>query len=77
MNNACSDQDLKLIYRNKGGTVIVSLPDGRYYYGNGKTFGGFGVAPNQFLRFNPYMEWVEEQNLEVPEAVRKWINENA
>lgn len=71
------DGYLKLIYRNKSGTVIVSLPDGRYYYGNGETFGGFGVAPTQFLRFNPYLECVEDQNLEVPAVVKDWIEKNA
>lgn len=70
-------EGLMLLYRNKGGTVIVSLPDGRYYYGNGKTFGGFGVALNQFLRFNPYLDYVGDQDVEVPEAVGDWINKNA
>lgn len=68
---------LKVIYKDADGVALVSLPDGRYYYGNGKTFGGFGIAPNQFLRFDPYMEYVEDQDVEVPEAVRDWINENA
>jgi len=70
-------EGLKVLYKDDRGVVLVSLPDGRYYYGNGKTFGGFGVAPNQFLRFDPYMDYVEDQNVEVPDAAKDWIEKNA
>ena len=67
---------IKLIYRNDSGVVIVRLPNGKYYYGNGKTFGGIGVEPNQFLRFNPYLRYVEDEETEIPEDVIKWIRKH-
>lgn len=68
--------ELKLLYKNNGGTCIVKISETKYYYGNGKTFGGYGVAPNQFLRFNPYLDYVGDENLPVPDVIRKWIAEH-
>lgn len=68
--------DLKVLYINEDKVCIVSLPDGRYYYGNGTTFGGIGVSPNQFLRFNPYLNYVGDEDVPVPAAVLRWIEEN-
>ena len=67
---------MKLLYKNDDGVCIVKLSDKKYYYGNGKTFGGFGVEPNQFLRFNPYMKYVGDKEEKVPDPILEWLQEN-
>ena len=69
-------ENLKLLYMNDDGVCIVQLPDNRVYYGNGRTFGGIGISANQFLRFNPNMDYVADRELDIPEPVMKWIEEN-
>ena len=69
-------EDLKLLFMNEIGTCIVKISEKKYYYGNGETFGGFGIAPEQFLRFNPYLDYVGDKDLPVPDVVRKWIMEH-
>ena len=67
---------MKVEYMNNSGTYIVRISDKKYYYGNGKDVNGFGISATQFLRFNPYMNYVEGRNIHVPEDIRKWITEN-
>lgn len=69
-------EKMKVLYKNKDDVCIVQLPGDKYFYGNGKTFGGIGVSPNQFLRFNPYLDYVAEDNIEVPEAIMEWLDKN-
>ena len=68
---------MRVLYRGESGVMIVKLPNGRYFYGDGETFGGYGIAPSQFLRFNPFLEYVEDQNIPVPGKIKKWIKNNA
>ena len=68
---------LKLLYKNEDGVCIVKVSDKKYYYGDGKTFGGFGVSPNQFLRFNPNMEYVEDKEEKIPEQAIDWIEKHS
>ena len=60
---------LKVLYKNDAGVVIVRLSDDLYYYGNGKAFGGLGVAPTQFLRFNPNLEYVGDKKEELKQEI--------
>lgn len=69
--------DLKLIYINDSGTCIVMLKDGLFYYGNGEDLNMYGRSPMKFLRFNPYLKYVGDDNMAVPEAVAEWIRNNA
>ena len=69
-------ENMKLLYKNDDGVCIVQLPDNKVYYGNGKTFGGIGISANQFLRFNPNMDYVADKEFDIPEPVMKWINEH-
>lgn len=66
---------MRVIYKNEDGVCIVELPNGKYYYGNGETFGGVGVSPNQFLRFNPCLVHAKDGE-EVPKPIREWIEKN-
>lgn len=68
---------MRVLYRGESGAMIVKLPNGRYFYGDGETFGGYGITPSQFLRFNPFLEYVEDQNIPVPGKIKKWIKNNA
>ena len=68
---------MRVLYRGESGAMIVKLPNGRYFYGDGETFGGYGITPSQFLRFNPFLEYVEDQNVPVPGKIKKWIKNNA
>lgn len=63
-------------YKGDDGFYIVRLPDGEYYYGDGKTVNSVGISANQFLRFHPYMEYVGERNERVSNAVQEWIAKN-
>lgn len=63
-------------YRNESGMCIVKIAENRFYYGDGKTVNAIGTSANQFLRFNPYMDYVEERKEEPSNIVKKWIMEN-
>jgi hypothetical protein len=63
---------MQVLYKNNG-VYIVKISENKFYYGNGKDINGFGVHPVQFLRFNPYMEYVECQKIPVPNKIREYI----
>lgn len=63
-------------YKSNAGLYIVRLGEDQYYYGNGGSINGFGVSPVQFLRFNPYLEYVGEKNEKPPEQIQKWIEDH-
>ena len=68
--------NLTVEYKNNSGTYIVRVDEGKYYYGNGSSFNGFGISPVQFLRFNPSMDYVADKKEEPPEIIVKWIEEH-
>lgn len=55
---------------------IIRLSENRYYYGNGKNINSIGSSANQFLRFNPYFDYVADKGVQPSEAVKKWLKEN-
>ena len=65
-----------LIFANNAGTCIVRIKDDLFYYGNGDDLNMLGKSPMKFLRFNPYMEYVEGKGYEVPPPIIDWIEEN-
>ena len=68
--------EMIVLYRDGSGMCIVRISEGKYYYGNGKNVNAVGVSPNQFLRFNPYFDYVEDKKEQPKEAVREWILKN-
>ena len=66
---------MQVLYKSNG-IYIVKINDKKFYYGNGKTINGFGVHPVQFLRFNPYMEYVANQDIPVPNHIQEYIKNN-
>ena len=46
------------------------------FYGNGETINTFGNNATQFLRFNPYMEDVSEDDIEIPQKIINYINKH-
>ncbi len=68
---------LTVEYKSETGLYIIRISDKRYYYGNGDDVNGVGTSENQFLRFNPYMEYVADKSIPIPSDVRKWIEVNA
>lgn len=66
---------LTVEYRSNDGYNIIQLENG-VYYGNGKTVNAFGVSANQFLRFNPYMEYVLDKGIRPDSNIVKWIESN-
>ena len=67
---------LTVEYKSDTGLYIIRISDKRYYYGNGKDINAVGISANQFLRFNPYLDYVKPDNLAVPTAIRGWIEKN-
>ena len=67
---------LNVEYKNEGGLYIVKVSDGVYYYGNGKSINAIGMSATQFLRFNPYFDYVAGNGVKIPDAIRKWIEDN-
>jgi hypothetical protein len=63
---------VQVLYKD-GNTYIVKVSEGKYYYGNGTDRNGFGVHPVQFLKFNPYLEYVAKQNILVPKKIKSYI----
>ena len=63
-------------YKSKHGICIVYVRDGLYYYGDGENINAFGVSANQFLRFNPYMDYIKDKNERPNEKIKKWISDN-
>lgn len=68
---------IKAEYMSGGGYYIIRINDGLYYYGNGDTTNALGKSANQFLRFNPYMEYVGDRTPPIDAKVAQWIEENA
>lgn len=67
---------LKTEYTGKGGFFIVRVDEKKYYFGDGKEINAFGISPNQFLRFHPYMEYVGDKAVEPTDDIKKWIESN-
>lgn len=63
-------------YKSEGGLYIIRINEKKYYYGNGLDLNAVGISANQFLRFNPYFEYVENENLPIPDEIRQWIKNN-
>ena len=68
--------EMKAEYMSNDGFYIVRISEGRYFYGDGKTANGFGISANQFLRFNPYMTYIGDQDLTPSDEVIRWIEEH-
>jgi hypothetical protein len=78
---------MKVLYRSSGNieidgnilnfesTYIISLDDkNKVYYGDGKNTNSIGFfGPLQFLRFDPYLEYVGDQEVEIPENIIRFI----
>lgn len=64
---------IKAEYKSDSGIYIVKINENKYYYGNGDTINAFGISANQFLRFNPYMQNVETEN--IPKQIECKISE--
>lgn len=67
---------MKVEYKSAKGVCIVSVKDGLYYYGDGKELNAFGISPNQFLRFNPYMDYIGDKNKKPTDEITAWIKAN-
>ena len=63
-------------YKDEYGFYIISLSDGRYYYGDGITVNSFGISANQFLRFHPYMQHISGTGEKPSQQVTDWITNN-
>lgn len=68
--------EMRTEYKSDDGFYIVRISDSKFFYGDGKTANGFGISANQFLRFNPYMTYVGDQNQTPSDEVVKWIEEH-
>lgn len=66
-------EKIKAEYKDNSGYYIVKLDTNKYYYGDGKTINSIGISANQFLRFNPYMEYVADKDIKPSEPVVEWI----
>lgn len=64
----------KVMYKNDSGMYLIKVTEDRYYYGNGKTVNVFGGSANQFLRFNPYMKYVGDKEIKIPESIEEHIH---
>lgn len=63
-------------YIGDDGYCIVKIAENKVYYGNGRDTNAFGVSANQFLRFNPYMRYVGDNNQKPSNAVGNWISKH-
>lgn len=68
--------EMTVEYKSKHGIYIVRVRDGLYYYGNGDEINSFGVSANQFLRFNPYMDYVGGKGEPLKQSIITWITNN-
>ena len=66
---------MKLLYKNEA-ICIVKINADAVYYGNGKDLNSFGISALQFLRFNPYMDYVESEDLPIPRDIEEYIKNN-
>ena len=67
---------MKLLYKNEA-ICIVKINADAVYYGNGKDLNSFGISALQFLRFNPYMDYVESEDLPIPRDIEEYIKKQA
>ncbi len=59
---------MKVMYCN-GDTFVIKVKKDLYYYGNGKKINVFGQNAVQFLRFNPYLKDVSNQQNAIPDSI--------
>ena len=67
---------MKAIYQS-GNSYLIKISDNKYYYGDGDTRNNFGENPVQFLRFNPYMKDVSEENVTIPQNIVEFIKKQS
>lgn len=67
---------MKVLYKNDE-TMIIKVKVDLVYYGNGDSINAFGKNAAQFLRFNPYLTDVSEENVAIPEAIKKAIEKHS
>lgn len=65
-----------MTYKSNDGFCIVKIDEAKYYYGNGAEINAIGTSANQFLRFNPYMDYVGGTNEQPSQPVTEWIMGN-
>ena len=65
---------VKVVYKS-GEIYLIKINDEQFYFGNGATINVFGISATQFLRFNPYMKDVSESDIEIPQKIVDYINE--
>lgn len=63
---------MKVLYKNDE-TMIIKIKANLVYYGNGDSINAFGKNAAQFLRFNLYLTDVSEEDVAIPEAIKKAI----
>ena len=68
--------EMTVAYKGSGGICIVKVNENVYYYGDGETINAFGKSANQFLRFNPYMNYVGDENEKPDGIIFVWITDN-
>jgi hypothetical protein len=66
---------MKVRYKS-GSLYIIEIINEKVYYGNGENLNSFGCHAVQFLRFNPYMEYVGDKNILVPEKIKQYIEQH-
>ena len=66
---------MKVIYQS-GNLYLIKISDNKYYYGDGDTRNNIGENAVQFLRFNPYMKDVSEENVIIPPKIVEFINKH-
>ena len=65
---------LKVEYKD-GEFYIIRISENKYYFGDGETLNSIGISANQFLRFHPYMNYVDG-NEKPPDKIIRWIEQN-
>ncbi len=66
-------EKLKVEYMNKSGLCLIRIRDNVFYYGDGSSINAYGISANQFLRFNPYLDYVADKNVDIPEAILEYL----
>lgn len=67
---------MKVIYQSDD-LYLIKISDNNYYYGDGDTRNNFGEGAVQFLRFNPYMKDVSEEDVIIPQKILEFINKHS
>ena len=63
---------MKALYMSED-AYLIKIGNKKFYYGNGETLNAFAESAAHFLRFNPYMEDVSEDEIKIPEKIIKYI----